>query len=85
MSGVDAIIFTAGIGENSIDIRSRVLHGLEFMGVYWDPALNQVRGEETFISYPHSPVKVIIIPTNEEVMIARDVERIALHTEYKVF
>lgn len=77
MSGVDAIIFTAGIGENSIDIRERVLRGLEFMGVYWDPALNQVRGEEAFVSYPHSPVKVIIIPTNEEVMIARDVERIA--------
>ncbi|MBZ5753364.1 acetate kinase [Metabacillus rhizolycopersici] len=73
MSGVDAIIFTAGIGENSDIIRSRVLHGLEFMGVYWDPALNQVRGEERFISYPYSPVKVIIIPTNEEVMIARDV------------
>ncbi|MFY0757270.1 acetate kinase [Metabacillus dongyingensis] len=77
MSGVDAIIFTAGIGENSINIRERVLRGLEFMGVYWDPALNQVRGEEAFVSYPHSPVKVIIIPTNEEVMIARDVERIA--------
>ncbi|MEK3807645.1 acetate kinase [Metabacillus sp. SLBN-84] len=77
MSGVDAIIFTAGIGENSIDIRERVLRGLEFMGVYWDPSLNQVRGEEAFISYPHSPVKVMIIPTNEEVMIARDVERIA--------
>lgn len=73
MSGVDAIIFTAGIGENSDIIRSRVLRGLEFMGVYWDPALNQVRGEERFISYPYSPVKVIIIPTNEEVMIARDV------------
>ncbi|USK32906.1 acetate kinase [Bacillus sp. F19] len=77
MSGVDAIIFTAGIGENSINIRERVLRGLEFMGVYWDPALNHVRGEEAFVSYPHSPVKVIIIPTNEEVMIARDVERIA--------
>ncbi|WP_175640385.1 acetate kinase [Metabacillus schmidteae] len=76
MSGVDAIIFTAGIGENSDIIRSRVLRGLEFMGVYWDSALNQVRGEDRFISYPHSPVKVIIIPTNEEVMIARDVERI---------
>ncbi|MGD1670329.1 acetate kinase, partial [Listeria monocytogenes] len=48
----------------------------EFMGVYWDPALNQVRGEERFLNYPHSPVKVIIIPTNEELMIARDVETI---------
>ncbi|CEG28205.1 acetate kinase [Bacillus sp. B-jedd] len=75
MSGVDAIIFTAGIGENSDVIRARVLHGLEFMGVYWDPALNKVRGQETFINYPHSPVKVIVIPTNEEVMIARDVMR----------
>jgi acetate kinase len=77
MAGVDAIIFTAGIGENSVEIRSRVLRGLEFMGVYWDPALNNVRGEEAFISYPHSPVKVLIIPTNEEVMIARDVVRLA--------
>ncbi|WP_223590994.1 acetate kinase [Neobacillus bataviensis] len=77
MYGVDAIIFTAGIGENSDVIRENVLKGLEFMGVYWDPALNKVRGEEAFINYPHSPVKVIIIPTNEEVMIARDVVRLA--------
>jgi acetate kinase len=77
MNGVDAIIFTAGIGENSDTIRENILRGLEFMGVYWDPALNKVRGEEAFINYPHSPVKVIIIPTNEEVMIARDVVRMA--------
>ncbi len=77
MSGVDAIIFTAGIGENSDVIRAQVLKGLEFMGVYWDPALNQVRGQEAFINYPHSPVKVLIIPTNEEVMIARDTVRLA--------
>ncbi|MCM3116632.1 acetate kinase [Neobacillus sp. MER 74] len=76
MNGVDAIIFTAGIGENSDTIRENVLRGLEFMGVYWDPALNKVRGEEAFINYPHSPVKVLIIPTNEEVMIARDVIRL---------
>lgn len=78
MHGVDAIIFTAGIGENSTVIRARVLSGLEFMGVYWDPALNQVRGKEAFLSYPHSPVKVLVIPTNEEVMIARDVMRLAI-------
>ena len=77
MSGVDAIIFTAGIGENSDTIRARVLNGLEFMGVYWDPALNKLRGEERFISYPHSPVKVMVIPTDEEVMIARDVLRLS--------
>lgn len=77
MSGVDAIIFTAGVGENSDTVREKVLTGLEFMGVYWDPALNKVRGEEVFINYPHSPVKVIVIPTNEEVMIARDTVRLS--------
>ncbi|MBO1625297.1 acetate kinase [Bacillus cereus] len=76
MKGVDAIIFTAGIGENSSLIRERVLEGLEFMGVYFDPKRNNVRGEEAFISFPHSPVKIIIIPTDEEVMIARDVLRL---------
>ncbi|OZM57985.1 acetate kinase [Lottiidibacillus patelloidae] len=76
MHGVDAIIFTAGIGENSDVIRARVLKGLEFMGVYWDPALNKVRGKEVFLNFPHSPVKVLIVPTNEEVMIARDTIRL---------
>ena len=78
MNGVDAIIFTAGIGENSKVVRELILQGLEFMGVYWDPVLNEVQGEEALINYPHSPVKVLVIPTNEEVMIARDVNRIAL-------
>ncbi|WP_433743670.1 acetate kinase [Falsibacillus pallidus] len=77
MNGIDAIIFTAGIGENSQSIREKVLRGLEFMGVYWDPALNKTRGQEAFINYPHSPVKVMVIPTNEEVMIARDILRLA--------
>ena len=77
MNGVDAIIFTAGIGENSDVIRAKVLAGLQFMGVYVDPDLNKIRGKEAFISFPHSPVKVIVIPTNEEVMIARDTVRLA--------
>jgi acetate kinase len=76
MSGVDAIIFTAGVGENSVTIREKVLTGLEFMGVYWDPSLNNIHGKEAFVNYPHSPVKVIVIPTNEEVMIARDTVRL---------
>ncbi|HEK9103061.1 acetate kinase [Bacillus pfraonensis] len=76
MKGVDAIIFTAGIGENSAIVRERVLEGLEFMGVYFDAKRNNVFGEEAFISFPHSPVKIIIIPTDEEVMIARDVLRL---------
>ncbi|GAA0600739.1 acetate kinase [Virgibacillus siamensis] len=75
MSGVDAIIFTAGVGENSDVIREKVLTGLEFMGVYWNPESNKIRGKETFISYSHSPVKVLVIPTNEEIMIARDTVR----------
>ncbi|GEL07342.1 acetate kinase [Salisediminibacterium halotolerans] len=78
MNGVDAVIFTAGIGENSDTIRARVLHGLEFMGIYWDPALNKIRGQEAFINYPHSPVKVLVIPTDEEVVIARDTVKYGL-------
>src|SRR5699024_4396804 len=76
MSGVDAIIFTAGVGENSSLIREKVLTGLEFMGVYWDPSRNQIRGKEAFINYPHSPVKVMVIPTDEEIVIARDTVRL---------
>lgn len=76
MSGVDAIIFTAGVGENSITVREKVLMGLEFMGVYWDPIKNDTRGKEAFLNYPHSPVKVLVIPTNEEVVIARDTVRV---------
>ncbi|WP_053040545.1 acetate kinase [Staphylococcus haemolyticus] len=73
MHGVDVIVFTAGVGENSSTVRAKVLEGLEFMGIYWDPKKNEtIRGEEGFINYPHSPVKVIVIPTNEEVMVARD-------------
>ena len=64
MCGLDAIIFTAGIGENSDVIRAKILTGLEFMEVYWDPVLNKVNGQETIISYHHSPVKVMVIPTN---------------------
>ena len=77
MGGVDAIIFTAGIGENSPVIREKVLAGLEFMGVYFDKDLNDIRGMEVSISHPYSPVKVLVIPTDEEVMIARDTVRVA--------
>ncbi|QQT11627.1 acetate kinase [Staphylococcus pasteuri] len=74
MHGVDVIVFTAGIGENSHIIRGKVLEGLDFMGVYWDPKKNEnLHGEEGEINYPHSPVKVLVVPTDEEVMISRDV------------
>ncbi|MCG3089408.1 acetate kinase [Sporosarcina cyprini] len=72
MGGVDAIIFTAGIGENSPIVREKVLQGLEFMGVYFDPDLNEITGKEVHINFPYSPVKVLVIPTNEEIMIARE-------------
>jgi len=76
MGGLDAIIFTAGVGENSDVVRAKVINGLEFMGVYFDETMNDVKGQEKFINHPYSPVKIIIIPTNEELMIARDVMRI---------
>ena len=72
MGGVDAIIFTAGVGENDKGIRSMVCQGLEFMGVKLDAEANNVRGKETVISTPDSKVKVLLIPTNEELMIAMD-------------
>ncbi len=72
MGGVDAIIFTAGVGENSPEQRLDIASGLEFMGVEMDEQANKVRGEETVISTPNSKVKVLLIPTNEELMIALD-------------
>jgi len=80
MNGVDAIVFTAGIGENDRDMRERILKDMEFLGVQVDFEYNQScpRGEEVVISKPESPVKVFVIPTDEEMMIARDTARIAL-------
>ncbi|MBU5627609.1 acetate kinase [Oscillibacter sp. MSJ-2] len=72
MGGVDAIIFTAGVGENSASQRLAIASDLEFMGVKMDAEANKVRGEETVISAPDSKVKVLLIPTNEELMIAMD-------------
>jgi acetate kinase len=72
MSGVDAVIFTAGLGENSSLNRESICKGLEFMGLELDPVKNNVRGKEAFVNTDSSKVKVIVIPTNEELMIARD-------------
>jgi len=74
MGGVDAIIFTAGVGENSASQRMAIASGLEFMGVKMDEDANKVRGEERVISAPDSKVTVLLIPTNEELMIAMDTE-----------
>ena len=72
MGGVDAIIFTAGVGENSASQRMAIASDLEFMGVKMDEDANKVRGEERVISAPDSKVTVLLIPTNEELMIAMD-------------
>ena len=72
MGGVDAIVFTAGVGENGPETREEILKGLEFLGVKCDTQANKVRGKVREISTPDSTVKAFIIPTNEELMIARD-------------
>ncbi len=77
MGGVDIIVFTGGVGENQHGVRENVCKPLGFMGVEIDNELNaRVRGEEVVLSTPQSKVKVLIIPTDEELMIARDTEAI---------
>ncbi len=72
MNGVDAILFTAGIGENGTETREAICKQLEYLGVEFDAEANNCRGKEVLISKPNSKVKVYVIPTNEELMIARD-------------
>ena len=76
MKGVDVITFTAGIGENGIDARRRICDYLGVLGVKIDEEKNDCRGKEIEISTPDSKVKVYVIPTNEELMIARDTKEI---------
>ena len=72
LGGVDTIVFTGGIGENDTETRKRVLRGLEFLGFQLDESKLNVRGKETVLSTPDSKVKVIVVPTDEEMMIAND-------------
>jgi len=72
LEGLDVIVFTAGIGENQINIRKKICDNLKFFGVEIDEDRNNIRGEETLISSDKSKVKVYIIPTNEELMIAKE-------------
>ncbi|MGI5973552.1 MAG: acetate/propionate family kinase [Oscillospiraceae bacterium] len=76
MGGVDAIVFTAGVGENDMGTRMAVASGLEFMGVKMDAQANSTRGKEAVISASDSKVKVLLIPTDEELMIATDTAEI---------
>ena len=72
MGGVDIIVWTAGVGENQVGTRLEACSGLEFLGVEMDAEANKVRGEEAIISTPDSKVTVCVIPTDEELMIAKD-------------
>lgn len=72
MGGVDAIIFTAGLGENSPFMRDKICNGLEYLGTRIDPELNKLRGKQMEISIKRARVKIFVIPTNEELVIARD-------------
>ena len=76
MNGIDAIVFTAGVGENQIHIREGICEHLNFMGVELDKKKNEIRAEEKEISTSDSKVKVWVVPTNEELVIARDAKRI---------
>ena len=75
MGGVDTMAFTAGIGENSVELRQRVADKLAWLGVEIDPELNAVRSDDPrVISTPNSKITCLVVPTNEELMIALDVE-----------
>ena len=84
MNGVDYIVFTGGVGENQINIRRGICEKLEFMGVKIDVEANNVRGEEKEISAPDSKVKVYLVPTNEELMIAKKRYKWKKHKKYKI-
>lgn len=77
MGGLDVLVFTAGLGENSAPARAEVCAGLEFLGIELDAEKNNTRGKEAEISKDGSKVKVFVIPTNEELMIARDTKKLA--------
>ena len=76
MDGIDYIVFTGGVGENQINIRKGICKQLEFMGIEIDEEANDMRGEEKLVSKPTSKVKIYVIPTNEELMIAKETQRL---------
>ncbi|WAW14214.1 acetate/propionate family kinase [Peptostreptococcus equinus] len=77
MNGVDAIVFTAGLGENGISMREMICKNMDFMGVKLDAEKNNVRGKDRIISADDSKVKILLIPTNEELMIAKDTVKLS--------
>ncbi|MBR2491326.1 MAG: acetate kinase [Ruminiclostridium sp.] len=81
MGGVDAVVFTAGVGENSATMRAKIMEGLEFLGFKMDPEKNNVRGKERIISTDDSTNAILLVPTNEELMIALDTARLVREAE----
>lgn len=76
LGGADAIVFTAGVGENDKEFRQAIGDKLAYFGVKVDPEKNDVRGEERDVSADDAKIKVLLIPTNEELMIVHDIERL---------
>ena len=81
MGGVDAVVFTAGVGENSATMRAKIMEGLEFLGFQMDAEKNNVRGKERIISTDDSKNAILLVPTNEELMIALDTARLVREAE----
>jgi acetate kinase len=76
LNGLDALVFTAGIGENRAEMREAICRNLDQLGLVLDPKLNaETKAREAVISAAESPVKIIVIPTNEELVVAREVRR----------
>ena len=76
MGGLDVIVWTAGVGENQVGTRLEACSGLEFLGVKMDAEANNCRGKERLISAPDSRVQVWVVPTDEELVIARDTKEL---------
>lgn len=79
MGGVDVLVFTAGVGENQGDIRQKIVNGQEFLGIKIDPIKNNIKGIEADISADNARVKTLVIPTNEELMIANDTMKLIIY------
>ena len=78
MGGVDVIVWTAGVGENQISLRTDAVEGLDFLGIKMDVEKNNCRGVEKVISADDSKVKVLLVPTDEEIVIARDTQELVM-------
>jgi len=72
LNGCDCLVFTAGVGENGYDVREKICENLDYLGIHMDTEKNKVRGKEVDVATADSPIRIFVIPTNEELVIARD-------------